>query len=73
MIYREIIAVCSQIHTKHVNTLCGQNVALLNVKLAVHIVTTDLQIFAFLSLSYSSLPILCPKESCSHLVLFYNV
>jgi hypothetical protein len=23
---REIIAVCSQIHTKHVNTLCGQNV-----------------------------------------------
>jgi hypothetical protein len=26
MLYREIIAVCSQIHTKHVNTLCGQNV-----------------------------------------------
>ena len=24
--YREIIAVCSQIHTKHINTLCGQNV-----------------------------------------------
>ena len=23
---REIIAVCSQIHTKHINTLCGQNV-----------------------------------------------
>ena len=29
---REIIAVCSQIHTKHINTLCGQNVELLNVK-----------------------------------------
>jgi hypothetical protein len=40
MSYREIIAVCSQIHTKHINTLCGQNVGLLNVKLAVHIVTT---------------------------------
>ena len=40
MLYREIIAVCSQIHTKHINTLCGQNVELLNVKLAVHIVTT---------------------------------
>jgi len=40
MMYREIIAVCSQIHTKHINTLCGQNVELLNVKLAVHIVTT---------------------------------
>jgi hypothetical protein len=39
MLYREIIAVCSQIHTKHINTLCGQNVELLNVKLVVHIVT----------------------------------
>jgi len=32
MLYREIMAVCSQIHTKHINTLCGQNVELLNVK-----------------------------------------
>ena len=40
MLCREIIAVCSQIHTKHKNTLCGQNVELLNVKLVVHIVTT---------------------------------
>jgi len=40
MLCRDIIAVCSQIHTKHINTLCGQNVELLNVKLAVHIVTT---------------------------------
>ena len=43
MLYRQIIAVCFQIHTKHINTLCGQNVDLLNVKLAVHIVTTGLQ------------------------------
>ena len=27
------MAVCSQIHTKHINTLCGLNVELLNVKL----------------------------------------
>jgi len=40
MLYREIIAVCSQIHTKHINTLCGQNVELLNVKLVVRIVPT---------------------------------
>ena len=40
MLYREIIAVCSQIHTKHINTLCGQNVELLNVTLVVPIVTT---------------------------------
>ena len=32
MLYREIIAVCSEIHTKHINTLRGQNVELLNVK-----------------------------------------
>ena len=32
MLYREITGVCSQIHTKHINTLCGQNVELLNVK-----------------------------------------
>jgi hypothetical protein len=32
MLYSEIIAVCSVIHTKHINTLCGQNVELLNVK-----------------------------------------
>ena len=42
MLYREIIAVCSQIHTKHINTVCGQNVEFFNVKLAVHIVTTGL-------------------------------
>jgi len=32
MLYREIIAVCSQVHTKHINTLCGQNVELFNIK-----------------------------------------
>ena len=32
MIYREIIAFGSEIHTKHINILCGQNVELLNVK-----------------------------------------
>ena len=47
MLYREIIAVCSQIHTNHINALCGQNVQLLNVKLAVHIVTTGLVIGKF--------------------------
>jgi len=42
MLYREIMAVCSEIHTKHINTLCGQNVELLNVKLGVHKGTTEL-------------------------------
>ena len=42
MLYREMIVVCSEIHTEHINTVCGQNVELLNVKLVVHIVTTGL-------------------------------
>jgi len=42
MLYGETIAVRSQIHTKHINTLCGQNVEFVNVKLTVHKVTTKL-------------------------------
>jgi hypothetical protein len=42
MLYKEIIAVCSEIHIKHTNTLCGQNVELLNVKRVVRIVTLGL-------------------------------
>ena len=58
MLYREIIAVCSEIHTKHINTLCGQNVEFVSVKpggiysdyCAVHIVTTGLKRGSVLSL-----------------------
>jgi hypothetical protein len=32
MQYSEIIAVCSQIHTKHINTVCGQNVECFSLK-----------------------------------------
>ena len=32
MLYSEIIAVCFQIHTKHINTLYEQNVELLDVQ-----------------------------------------
>jgi len=42
ILYREIMAVFSEVHTKHINTVCGQNVELLNIKLAVYIVTTEL-------------------------------
>ena len=31
MLYRGIIAACSEIHTKHINTVCGQNVEFVNV------------------------------------------
>jgi len=32
MLYREIIAVCSKIHTTHINTLSGQNTEFLSVR-----------------------------------------
>jgi hypothetical protein len=32
MLYKEIIAVCSEIDTKRLNTLCSQNVELMNVE-----------------------------------------
>ena len=54
MLYSEIIAVCSQIHTKQINILCGQNVDLLNVKLEVHIVTSDCEVLTALRL-YSNM------------------
>jgi hypothetical protein len=38
MLYREVIAVCSEIHKRNINTLCGLNAELLIVKLVVRIV-----------------------------------
>ena len=32
ILYSEIIVVCFEIHTKNINTLCGQNVEFLSVK-----------------------------------------
>ena len=64
MLYREIIAVCSQIHTKHINTLCGQNVEFVNVKLVVHIVTTGFyRVNVLLSSKFLS---------CDHILLLLN-
>jgi hypothetical protein len=33
MLHKEIIAVCSEVHTEHINALCGYNVEFLNVKI----------------------------------------
>ena len=40
MLYREIIAVCSQIQTKRINTVCGQDELFLRWNQLVHIETT---------------------------------
>jgi hypothetical protein len=42
MLYREIIAVCSEIHTKHKYSVWAER-SIVNVKLVVHIVTTGLE------------------------------
>ena len=34
MLHREIMAVCCEIHTKHINAVCGQNVEFCNVHTA---------------------------------------
>jgi len=56
------MAVCSEIHTKHINTLCGQNVELLNVN-----VITGQQSVEFSSLLSRSIIKECDLfiESCS--------
>ena len=43
MLYKEIIAVCSQIHTKHINTLCGmQNIQYTQHQHSIHTVPDDI-------------------------------
>ena len=32
MLYKEIIAVCSENHTKHINALCGSNILFFSIK-----------------------------------------
>ena len=45
MLYREIIAVSSEIHTEHINTLCGQNVEFVNVELRIRTAKAHLHAF----------------------------
>jgi len=48
MLYREIIAVCSEIHTKHINTLCGLNVEFEYAKFVVTVRLKRLRIKKFM-------------------------
>ena len=41
MLYKEINAVCSEIHIKYINTLCGLNVKFVSVKPGEHITVTE--------------------------------
>ena len=67
MLYREIIATCSQIHTKHINKLCGQNAELLNVKSGGKYSNHWAFIYLFFLWHY------CPKQAMvSSLLRFLN-
>jgi hypothetical protein len=58
MLYREIIAVCSQIHTKHINTLCGQNAAFSTVKAnSAYLKNTDLFLKQRLIMNVAAVPV----------------
>ena len=39
-LFKEVIAACSDIHTKYINALCGQYFEFMNVKPVEHTVTT---------------------------------
>jgi hypothetical protein len=41
MLHMRKVAVCSEINTKHINTVCWQNVQFLSVKRLVHQVPAD--------------------------------
>ena len=62
MLYREIIALCSQINTKHINALCGQNVEFLNIELLLPKLITGLKMFKSYSYSSFLLYLKCLKE-----------
>jgi len=67
MLYREIIAVCSQIHIKHINTLCEQNVELVNVILVVHRVTITPSRVIYKELYIKTQSVPCSKHTPSQL------
>jgi len=69
MLYREIIAVCSEIQTKHINTLWGLNLELLNVKLAVPLGFKRLQVAPILS-PVLHLVALTPLANLQHFLVY---
>ena len=72
MLYREIIALCSQIHTKCINTLCGQNLELLSLKLAVYVVTTGPKRVKFFCLLLHLVTILLPERNLHSKLVYYS-
>jgi hypothetical protein len=72
MLYSEIIAVCSHIHTKHINTLCGQNV--LRSKHSVSVIkTNELMLYSEIIAVCSQIHTKHINTLCGQNVKFLNV
>jgi hypothetical protein len=65
MLYREIIAVCSEIHTKHINTLCGQYAELLGALAKLRRATV--------SFAISVCPSVCPHGATGLLLNVFQL
>jgi hypothetical protein len=73
MLYTEIIAVCSQIHTKYINTLCGQNVELyINIHSVSVIKTSKLMLYREIITACSQIDTKHINTMCGQNVEFFN-
>ena len=72
MLYREIIAVCSQSHTKHINTLCGQNVEVFTFKAIYIYYTYNIEIWGT-SISWNPLGLSRPVMGLLYLYFTYYI
>ena len=77
MLSSEIIAVCSQIHTKHINTLCGQNVECRTYRavntLRISYKTSQLMLYSEIIAVCSQIHTKCINTLCGQNVEFVNV
>ena len=77
MLYSEIIAVCSQIHTKHIHTLCGQNVECRTYRavntLRISYKTSQLMLYSEIIAVCSQIHTKCINTLCGQNVEFVNV
>jgi hypothetical protein len=73
MLYSEIIAVCSQIHTKHINTLCGQNVPRSKHTPVSVIKTNQLMLYSEIIAVFSQIHTKHTNTLCGQKVEFFYV
>ena len=71
MLYSEIIAVCSQIHTKHINTLCGQNVECRTYR-AVNTLRLGYKNQPVNTIAYSEIIAVCSQIHTKHINTVYG-